>query len=210
MRAAPVELVMHQQGGKKPGKLNVSDAIFSQDYNEPLVHQVLVAYLAGARQGTKAQKNRSDVRGGGRKPWRQKGTGRARHGSIRSPLWRGGGVTFAARPRDHSKKVNRKMYRGAMRSILSELARQERLSCIDDFSPAGPKTKLAKEMLSGLGLADVLIITDRIGDNLRLATRNIPHVDVIDVTDLNPYALVGADHVLITRAAMEKVEAWLS
>lgn len=205
-----MELMLRHFGKKKAGKLKVSDAVFAQPFNEPLVHQVLTAFLAGARAGTKAQKNRSDVRGGGRKPWRQKGLGRARHGSIRSPLWRGGGVTFAARPRDFSKKVNRKMYRGAMRSILSELARQNRLSCIDSFDIAEPRTGKAREILSDLGLQNVLIITDEVTNNAYLATRNIPRVNVVDTMEVNPRALVGSENVLLTKAAVEKIEAWLS
>ena len=205
-----MELIMRQAGGKGTGKVKVSEAVFGQQYNEPLVHQVLVAYMAGARAGTKAQKNRSDVSGGGKKPWRQKGTGRARHGSTRSPLWRGGGATFAARPRDYSKKVNRKMYRGAMRSILSELVRLERLVCVDDFAPAEPRTKAAKALLSELGLNEVLVITDAPAENTLLATRNLPNVQVIAAADINPYDLVGFEHVLMTRAAVEKVESWLS
>lgn len=205
-----MELMLRHIGKKKAGKLKVSDAVFAQPFNEPLVHQVLTAFLAGARAGTKAQKNRSDVRGGGRKPWRQKGLGRARHGSIRSPLWRGGGVTFAARPRDFSKKVNRKMYRGAMRSILSELVRQNRLSCIDSFDVAEPRTGKAREILSDLGFQNVLIITDEVTNNTYLATRNIPLVNVVDTMEINPRALVGSENVLLTKAAVEKIEVWLS
>ncbi|MBI2969339.1 MAG: 50S ribosomal protein L4 [Gammaproteobacteria bacterium] len=205
-----MELVLRQFGKKKAGKLKVSDAVFAQAFNEPLVHQVLVAYRSGARAGTKAQKNRSDVRGGGRKPWRQKGLGRARAGSIRSPLWRGGGVTFAARPRDFSKKVNRKMYRGAICSILSELARQDRLSCIDHFNVGEPRTKHARAILSDLGLQDVLIIADDVTSNTHLATRNIPRVNVIDTVEIDPYSLVGFQNVVLTKAALEKIEAWLS
>lgn len=205
-----MDIRIHNSGAKKPGKLKVSDTVFGVKYNEPLIHQVLVAYLAGNRSGTKAHKTRSEVNGGGRKPWRQKGLGRARAGTIRSPMWRGGGVTFAAKPRDYSKKVNRKMYRGAMRSIFSELVRQDRLSCIDELRIDGPKTRAAKTLLSGLGLDEVLIITDEVSENLYLSTRNLPCVDVIDTQEINPYSLIGFRNVLLTKAAMEKVEEWLS
>jgi large subunit ribosomal protein L4 len=205
-----MELVLRHAGKKKAGKLEVSESVFGQAYNEPLVHQVLVAYTAGGRAGTKAQKTESDVRGGGKKPWRQKGTGRARAGSIRSPLWRGGGVIHAARPRDFSKKVNRKMYRGAIRSILSELNRLERLICVDSFDVAEAKTKAAKGLLSDLGVEKALVITDEVSRNIMLATRNIPDVGVIAAKDINPHDLVGFEHVVMTKAAVEKVEAWLS
>lgn len=205
-----MDLKIHKAGKKTPSKLKVSDSVFAVAYNEPLIHQVLTAFMAGARSGTKAQKSRSDVRGGGRKPWRQKGLGRARAGTIRSPIWRGGGVTFAAKPRSFSKKVNKKMYRGAMRSILSELARQERLRCIDEIKLDGPKTKVAKELLTGMGLDEVLIITDEVTENLFLSTRNLPRVDVIDTSEINPYSLIGFENVLMTQSAVEKVEAWLS
>ena len=205
-----MDLTMHKAGKKRSAKLQVSDTVFAAKYNEPLIHQVLTAYLAASRSGTKAQKTRSDVRGGGRKPFRQKGLGRARAGTTRGPLWRGGGVTFAARPRSYSKKVNKKMYRGAMRSILSELARTERLHCIDVLDIDQPKTKAAKEILNGLGLNEVLIITDEVNENLYLSTRNLPYVDVIDTGEINPYSLVGFENVLMTQAAVERVEAWLS
>ena len=205
-----MELVLRHAGKKKAGKLKVSEAVFGQEYNEPLVHQVLVAYMAGGRAGTKAQKTEAEVRGGGKKPWKQKGTGRARAGSIRSPLWRGGGLIHAAKPRDFSQKVNRKMYRGALRSILSELARLERLICVEEFVVAEPKTKAAKELLSGLGVAKALVITDEVTRNTMLAMRNIPDIDVIAASDINPNDLVGSEHVIMTKAAVEKVEAWLS
>ena len=205
-----MELVMHISGKKKPGKVKVSEEVFGRAFNEPLVHQVLVAYMAGGRAGTKAQKTKGEVRGGGIKPWKQKGTGRARAGSIRSPLWRGGGRTFAAQPRDYSKKVNRKMYRGAMCSILSELARQERLICVDTFVIEEPKTKAAKALLADLGLNEVLIVTDEASDNTRLATRNIPGIAIIKTNELNPHSLIGFDKVLMTKAALEKTETWLS
>ena len=205
-----MDLRIHKTGDKKPGTLKVSDTVFGVKYNEPLIHQVLVAYMAGSRVGTKANKSRSEVRGGGKKPWRQKGLGRARAGTTRGPLWRGGGVTFAAKPRDYSKKVNKKMYRGAMRSIFSELVRQDRLSCIDELTIDAPKTRAAKSLLSGLGLNEVLIITDEVSENLYLSIRNLPRVDVIDTGEINPYSLIGFENVLLTRSAVEKVEAWLS
>ncbi len=205
-----MELKLHQADKGKKAGVAVSENVFAVKYNAALVHQVLTAYMAAARAGTKAQKSRSEVRGGGRKPWRQKGTGRARAGTIRSPLWRGGGVTFAAKPRDYAQKVNKKMYRGAMRAILSELARQERLSCVDEFALTEPKTTLALEKLSAMDLSEVLIVTDAVGEELYLATRNLPRVDVIDTTELNPYSLVGFEHVLFTRAAVEKVQAQLA
>lgn len=205
-----MELTLHKAGVDKTGKITVADAVFGQEFNEALVHQVLVAYMAGGRAGTKAQKTRAEVRGGGRKPWKQKGTGRARVGTIRSPLWRGGGVTFAARPRDFSQKINRKMYRGALRSILSELARQQRLYCIEQFEPGAPKTAKAKALLNSLGLQQALVITDEVTPNAHLATRNLHGVSVIDTTELNPQSLVGHENVVMTRAAISKVEAWLS
>ncbi len=190
--------------------MKVSEVVFGAVFNEPLVHQILTSYTAGARSGTRAQKNRSAVRGGGKKPFRQKGMGRARAGTIRSPLWRGGGVTFAAKPGDYSKKVNRKMYRGAMRAILSELVRSERLACVEEFTLGEAKTKKAIEKLAELQLTGALIITDEVTQDLYLATRNIPHVDIIDTSELDPYSLIGFDNVLITKSALEKVEAWLS
>jgi large subunit ribosomal protein L4 len=203
-----VEITLHHTG-KKPSKLEVSDAVFGAGYNETLVHQALTTYMAAARAGTKAQKSRSDVRGGGKKPFNQKGSGRARAGTIRSPLWRGGGTTFAARPRSYAKKLNKKMYQGAMRSILSELVRQGRLTCIDSFQIEQPKTKLAKQLLATLGFNEVLVITDDVNSSTYMAMRNIPMVDVIDTTEIDPYSLIGFSNVLMTKAAVEKVEAWL-
>lgn len=196
--------------GSSAETIEVSDVTFAKDFNEDLVHQVVNAYLAGARQGTKAQKTRSDVRGGGRKPWRQKGTGRARSGTIRSPIWRGGGVTFAARPQDHSQKVNRKMYRAALRSIFSELARQQRLVAIDEFSMEQPKTKLLTEKLGGLGLDNVLVVTESVEQNLYLSARNLHKVDVRDVAGIDPVSLIAFDKVLITVPALKKVEEMLA
>ncbi len=189
--------------------INVSEATFGRDFSEPLVHQVVTAYLAGARAGTKAQKNRSDVRGGGRKPWRQKGTGRARAGTIRSPIWRGGGVTFAARPQDHSQKVNRKMYRGAMQVILSELVRQDRLIVLDSFDLSAPKTSEVLKKLNDLGFETGLIVTSEVDGNLFLSTRNVPNVHVLDVAGLDPVSLVAADKVVMTVDAVKKIEEWL-
>ena len=205
-----MELKIKKSGKKQSDTMSVADSVFAADFNEPLVHQVLVSYMAGSRSGTSSQKSRSEVRGGGRKPWRQKGTGRARVGTIRSPLWRGGGVTFAAKPRDYSKKVNRKMFRGAMRSIFSELIRQERFICVDEFDVTESKTKLVKDKLNKLGLKEVLIITEGLSENLYLGVRNIPKVDVMDSNEINPYSLIGFEKILITQAAVEKVEEWLS
>lgn len=190
--------------------LEVSDTTFGREFNEALVHQVVVAYAAGARQGTRAQKNRSDVRGGGKKPWRQKGTGRARSGTIRSPIWVGGGVTFAARPQDHSQKVNKKMYRGAVKSILSELVRQDRLIVVEKFSVEAPKTKELAAKLKDLDLKDVLIITEELDENLFLAARNLYKVDVRDVQGIDPVSLIAFDKVLVTADAVKKIEESLA
>ena len=190
--------------------LEVSDTTFGREYNEALVHQVVVAYAAGARQGTRAQKTRSDVRGGGKKPWRQKGTGRARAGTIRSPIWVGGGVTFAARPQDHSQKVNKKMYRGAVRSILSELVRQDRLIVVEKFTVEAPKTKELAAKLKDMGLKDVLIITEELDENLFLAARNLYKVDVRDVQGIDPVSLIAFDKVLVTADAVKKIEESLA
>lgn len=192
------------------GTVEVADATFGKEFNEALVHQVVTAYLAGGRQGTRAQKSRSDVRGGGKKPWRQKGTGRARAGTIRSPLWRSGGVTFAARPQDYTQKVNRKMYRAAMRSILSELVRQERLIAIEEFSVEAPKTKQVAAKLKELNLEKVLIVTEEVDEKLYLAARNLPHVDVVDVAAADPVSLVAFDKVLVTVSALRKFEEKLA
>lgn len=190
-------------------EIKVSDATFGREFSEALVHQVVTAYLAGARAGSKAQKNRSAVRGGGKKPWRQKGTGRARAGTIRSPLWRGGGVTFAAQPRDHAQKVNRKMYRGALQAILSELVRQDRLVLVDQLDVAEPKTRVLKEQLADLGVGQCLIVTSEVGENLFLASRNIPGIHVVDVSAIDPVSLVAADKVVMTVGAVEKIQEWL-
>lgn len=204
-----------QMANKKGSGLKVSDETFGREFNEGLVHQAVVAYLAGGRAGTRAQKNRSDVRGGGAKPWNQKGTGRARAGTIRSPIWRSGGVTFAARPQDHSQKLNKKMYKAAMQSILSELVRQERLTVVKEFSVASPKTKELVAKLDELGLRDagarskVLIVSEDADTNLFLAVRNIPHVAVEDVAGLNPVNLVGSDKVIMTEASVKGLEELL-
>lgn len=205
-----MELKLRQSGKKKDGKVTVADSIFATEYNEALIHQALTAFMAGSRAGTRAQKSRSDARGGGRKPWRQKGTGRARSGTIRSPIWRGGGVTFAARPKDYSQKLNKKMYRGAMRSILAELVRQDRLIVIDEFSVAEPKTTDMVARLKTLDLSDVLIVTNEVSENLFLSTRNIPHVDVVDTEEINPYVLIGYEKVLMTQGALTRVEELLA
>jgi len=181
-----VELSVVKPGNKAAGTVAVSEANFAREYNEALVHQVVTAYLSGARQGTRAQKTRSEVAGGGKKPWRQKGTGRARAGTIRSPIWRSGGVTFAAKPQDHSQKVNRKMYRAAMRSILSELARSDRLMIVEALDVDQPKTKLLVETLKGYGVDNVLIVADSVDKNLYLASRNLHKVDVRDVEGVDP------------------------
>ncbi|MDF1780888.1 MAG: 50S ribosomal protein L4 [Alcanivoracaceae bacterium] len=192
------------------GTITVSEVAFGKDFNEPLVHQVVTAYLAGARQGSKAQKTRSQVSGGGKKPWRQKGTGRARAGTIRSPLWRGGGKTFAAVPRDHSQKVNRKMYRGALQCIMSELVRQERLVVVDDFVVAEPKTKALAAQLKELSLANVLIVTESVDENLFLSARNLPHVEVCDTQAVDPVSLIAFEKVLVTVSALKKLEEALA
>lgn len=189
--------------------IDVCERTFGEDFNEALVHQVVVAYLAGGRQGSKKQKTRSEVAGGGRKPWRQKGTGRARAGSIRSPIFRSGGVTFAARPQDHSQKVNKKMYRAAMRSILSELVRQDRLVLVEELAVQAPKTKELVQKLQELELQNVLIIADDVEQNLYLAARNIPHVDVRDVQGSDPVSLIAYDKVLMTVPALKKFEELL-
>lgn len=198
--------------GNKAGKekVTISDAAFAREFNETLVHQTVTTYLAGARQGTVQQKTRSEVSGGGRKPWRQKGTGRARAGTIRSPLWRTGGVTFAARPQDHGKKLNKKMYRGAMACILSELIRQGRLLIVDEFVVSSHKTKDLVAKLNEFALDNVLIVAEDIAENLFLAARNLHKVDVLDAAGLDPVSLIGFDKVLMTVPALKKVEEMLS
>jgi large subunit ribosomal protein L4 len=205
-----VKLSVVKPGNKAAGTVAVSEANFAREYNEALVHQVVTAYLSGARQGTRAQKTRSEVAGGGKKPWRQKGTGRARAGTIRSPIWRSGGVTFAAKPQDHSQKVNRKMYRAAMRSILSELARSDRLMIVESLDVEQPKTKLLVEALKGYGVDNVLIVADGVDKNLYLASRNLHKVDVRDVEGADPVSLIAYDKVMITVDAVKKFEETLA
>jgi large subunit ribosomal protein L4 len=204
-----VELSIVKPGNEQAGTLSVSDVAFAREYNEDLVHQVVTAYMAGARQGTRAHKNRAAVAGGGKKPWRQKGTGRARAGTIRSPIWRSGGVTFAARPQDHSQKVNRKMYRAALRSIMSELARQGRLMVVESLDVEAPKTKLLARQLGDYGVDNVLIVSTEVGENLYLAARNLHKVDVRDVDGVDPVSLIGYEKVMFTVDAVKKLEEML-
>jgi large subunit ribosomal protein L4 len=198
---------LNVQGG---ASIQVSDAVFGAEFKETLIHQVVHAFMAGARSGTKAQKNRAAVRGGGAKPWRQKGTGRARAGTIRSPIFRAGGVNFAASTRSYEQKVNRKMYRGAICSILSELLRQDRLVVVDTFKIDEPKTKAVMARLKELDMSDVLIVTDEMDVNLLLATRNVYGVDVCEPQDINPVALVGFDKILVTAGALKQLEERLA
>ena len=195
-------------GGK--GSIELSDETFGATFNEPLVHQVVTAYRAAGRSGSKRQKNRSDARGGGAKPWRQKGTGRARSGTLRSPIWVGGGRAFAARPRDYSQKVNRKMYRAAMRSMLSELIRQDRVLVVDSMEMPAPKTQDLVAKLADLKLDSVLILVDEYDQNLCLSARNLPSVDVLDLREINPLSLMRFDRVLATKGALQGLEARLS
>ena len=196
---------------KGAGALTVSETAFGREFNGALVHQVVTAYKDRARQGTRAQKTRSEVSGGGRKPWRQKGTGRARAGSIRSPIWRSGGVTFAAKPKDYrSKKVNKKMYRGAMKVILSELIRQGRLIVVSEFSVLSPKTRDLVAKLGEIGIKDVLIVTEGVEKNLSLAARNLHTVGVCGSTSIDPVSLIVFDKVLMTTAAVKQVEEMLA
>lgn len=201
-----MELTLH----KDSKKITVSETAFGREFNEALVHQVVVAYMAGARAGTRKQKTRAEVSGGGAKPWRQKGTGRARAGTSRSPLWRKGGIIFAARPQDHSQKVNKKMYRGAMQSILSELIRQNRLLLVDEISVNTPKTKQLVEKLKGLDLDSVLVVTESQDINLHLAARNLHKVEVVDSNGLNPVDLIRFDKVLMTVDSIKNVERMLA
>ena len=202
-----MELSMHSDAG---GTVQVSDDVFGVEYKPGLVHQVVTAYLAGSRSGTKAQKNRAAVRGGGAKPFRQKGTGRARAGTSRSPIWRSGGVTFAAQPRDYSQKVNRKMYRGAVRSILSELARQERVILLPDLELDAPKTKVLAQRLGDLGVSDVLIVTEGFDETLFLAARNLPNVDVMTALEVDPVSMVAFNNLIVTEGAVRKLEERLA
>lgn len=192
------------------GTLEVAEQVFGQEFNEALVHQLVVKYMAGTRAGTKAQKNRAAVRGGGAKPWRQKGTGRARAGTSRSPIWRSGGVTFAAQPRSYAQKLNKKMYKVGIRSIFSELLRQDRLVVSNEIFPCTPKTKDLVSKLSNIDARRVLIIVDELTDNLILASRNIPYVEVTTVTSISPVELVSADKVIATVATVKQIEDYLS
>ena len=190
--------------------LTVSETTFGREFNEALIHQVVVAYAAGARQGTRAQKTRAEVSGSGKKPWRQKGTGRARSGYIKSPIWRSGGTTFAAKPQDHSQKVNKKMYRGAIKSILSELVRQDRLVVVEKFELDAPKTKVLVQKLKDLAVEDALIITASLDENLFLAARNLYKVDVRDVQGIDPVSLIAFDKVIVTVDAVKQIEEILA
>lgn len=201
-----MDIAIHQS--KK--KVSVSDDAFGAEFNEALVHQLVVSYMSAGRAGTKAQKSRSTASGGGAKPWRQKGTGRARAGTIRSPIWRSGGVTFAATPRDYSKKVNKKMYRVGMRSLVSELLRQQRLILIDKLGVSEAKTAAMHKRLNELGVDDALILTDGLDSNVYLAARNIPNIQVMDVAIVDPLSLVKQKHVVIDQAALKKLEERLS
>lgn len=206
-----MQVSVKSSDGADSGKmLDLSDVTYDAAYNESLVHQVVTAYMAGARSGTRAQKNRSAVSGGGAKPFRQKGTGRARAGTIRSPIWRGGGKVFPAETQSFVQKVNRKMYSGSMRSILSELLRQERMTIVSDFSVAEPKTKLVADQLKSLGSTDALIVVDEPDESLVLGARNIPNVEVTDLTGLNPYSLLRHENVIITATAATKLEGMYS
>jgi large subunit ribosomal protein L4 len=197
--------------GAQAEDIQVSDATFAREYNESLVHQVVVAYMAAGRAGTKAQKTKAEVRGGGIKPWRQKGTGQARAGSIRSPIWVGGGRAFAAKPRDFSQKVNRKMYRGAMQAMLSELARQERLLVVNGIELEAPKTKLLVQKLNELKLgSNVLILIEAHDEKLELASRNLPYIDVLPVSAIDPLSLARHDRVLATAGAVRMLEERLA
>ena len=196
--------------GSKKGKIDVAEAVFGCKFNEPLIHQIVTAYLAAGRAGTVSQKTRSEVSGGGSKPFRQKGTGRARAGTIRSPIWRKGGVVFAAKPRNYEQKVNKKMYRSAIRSILSELIRLERLIVVESFLAQTPKTKDLLASLAALNLGEkVLIVTEAIDENLYFASRNLPYVEARDVAAIDPVCLVSAEKVLITVAALKQIEELL-
>lgn len=205
-----MELSIAKPGNKAGDKISISDEAFGREFNESLVHQAVVTYMAGARQGTAKQKNRAEVSGGGRKPWRQKGTGRARAGTIRSPIWRSGGMAFPARPRDYSKKLNKKMYRGAISSIFSELLRQGRLLVVEDFALESHKTRDLLGKLKEYSLDNVLIVADDVAENLYLASRNLHKVDVLDTSGLDPVSLIGFEKVLITVPALKKVEEMLS
>jgi len=202
-----MELKLLNDQGQSTESISASDKAFGRDYNEALVHQVVTAYMANARQGTRAQKDRGEVKHSTKKPWAQKGTGRARAGMTSSPLWRGGGRTFPNRPDENfSHKVNRKMFRAGLSSIFSQLAREERLAVVETFTVDAPKTKLLAQKLKGMGLDNVLIITDAIDDNLHLSSRNLPHVNIITAANTDPVSLIRHDRVIVTRSAMAKIE----
>ena len=205
-----MELQVINEKGKPTAKVAASDEAFAREYNEALVHQVLVAHLANARQGTRAQKSRGEINKSNKKPWKQKGTGRARAGRASSPLWRGGGKIFPNLPDENfTQKVNRKMYRAGVFSILSQLAREERLAVVETFTVEGPKTKALTQKLKGMGLDDVLIITDSVDDNLRLSSRNLHNVEVVTVGNADPFTLMQHAKVLVTRGAVARIEEWL-
>jgi len=193
----------------KSSTIEVADTIFARDFNQSLVHQVTTAYMSGSRQGSKAQKNRSAVSGGGKRPWAQKGTGHARAGTTRGPIWRSGGVTFAATPKSYAQKVNKKMYKGAISVIFSELARSERLKIVKGFDIKEPKTKNISALLKALNVKDVLLMTDELDENLYLSSRNLYHVGVCDTQSIDPVSLIGYDNVVVTEAALKKIEAML-
>jgi len=201
--------VTTENGSDSGSNMSLSDAVFDREFNEDLIHQVVTAYMAASRSGTKAQKNRSAVRGGGAKPWNQKGSGRARAGTIRSPIWKGGGKTFAAVPRSYEQKVNKKMHKAAMQSIFSELARQDRLVIVDGLSQETPKTKELAVKLKGMGLDNVMLVTGEFDENLYLSARNLINVDTMHVTTLSPVGLVAHEKVVVTADAIKKIEELL-
>jgi large subunit ribosomal protein L4 len=204
-----MELKILNTNTSESTSIEVSERVFAREFNQSLVHQITTAYMAGGRQGSKAQKNRAAVSGGGKKPWNQKGTGRARAGTSRGPIWRSGGVTFAAQPRDFSKKVNKKMYKGAISVIFSELVRSERLKIVKDFDIKDAKTKNIIELLNILNVKDVLLMTDELDENLYLSSRNLYHVGVCDTQSIDPVSLIGYKNVVVTEAALKKIEAQL-
>ena len=193
----------------KSSSTEVADTVFAREFNQSLVHQVTTSYMSAGRQGSKAQKNRSAVSGGGKKPWAQKGTGRARAGTSRGPIWRSGGVTFAAQPRSYAKKVNKKMYKGAISVIFSELVRSERLKVVKDFDIKAPKTKDVTALLKALDVKDALLMTDELDENLYLSARNLYHVGVCDTQSIDPVSLIGYENVVMKEAALKKIEAML-
>ncbi len=204
-----MELNLTVPGKKTTKKLDVSDAVFAREFNEPLVHQVVTAYLAGGRSGNSAQKTRSEVSGGGKKPWKQKGTGRARAGTTRGPIWRSGGVTFASKQRDYSQKVNKKVYRAALRAIFSELVRQDRLIVLEEFDIEMPKTKVLAEKLKSLSLSKAMIILENVDEKIYLAARNLPGVDIRDTAGIDPVSLINYETIVVTVPAIKQIEEWL-